>query len=54
MQKTDEQMAAAASQAPPKNAIPKDSPEQRATKVATDGSYADKIRRRSANAASPT
>lgn len=29
------------------------SPEERATRIATDGSYADKIRRRSANAANP-
>jgi len=52
MQATEAQMAA--SQTPPASAIPKSSPEERATKVATDGSYADKIRKRSANAASPT
>ena len=38
---------------PSQSDVPQSSPEERATRVATDGSYADKIRKRSANAASP-
>ena len=50
-----EQMAQmqALSAPPSQGQMPQSSPEERASRVATDGSYADKIRRRSANAASP-
>ena len=49
-----DQMAAAMQQAPAPGQPQEGTPEQRASRVATDGSYADKIRRRSANAANPT
>lgn len=38
---------------PSQSDAPQGSPEERASRIATDGSYADKIRKRSANAASP-
>ena len=49
-----EMMAQAQAQAQSQMSGPQPgTPEQRASKVATDGSYADKIRLRSANAANP-
>lgn len=49
-----EQLAQMQMQAmPPQGDVPTSSPEERATRIATDGSYADKIIKRSANAASP-
>lgn len=48
-----EQMADATTPMQPAGNVPKGSPEERASKHALDGSYASKIRERSAKAAEP-
>lgn len=53
MMETDAQMAQAQSEQPQQQTRSQGTPEERASRIATDNSYAAKIRQRSADAASP-